>query len=520
MRYFPYYEELTKNYTIQSKIFGHRFKTDQTVDEYLLEFLQVMISKKNICYTESEKDVKGCNEYFPKVNEEFLKKIEFKPKSKIDLKRLTFYMKSKDDTRSEIDTDAYKSMVDFIKDKVDLDYDKDKEEIVQYIENLLYGFSGVTKNRSWFAQSFLPVCKNMVLPESMIDKKDRKKLDRDFKESNIKNEELKDYGRVDTEFEPNRYNFMARGGEVYYLHVLRGLMKRPDLKEELEGLFDKQLNEFKQIENLCDTIHKIWIEGISDKRKGDFEKPINKTLGTIPVEFGNREEYTVNELINFLKSEMHPFEKIELLSQGIVLQLINLMHSEARYGVLNTRPAWVIDMTYTISKDKEMKKIAARSYEKLEEDMTNKISQMMDEHEEAVKESGKAFNREKAFKGAIDNSYKLCRKLAKEIGILVPLKGEGMRFTLQENTLKFLVTSIIKPGDKLTLTTFIERLYEHFGIVVSRKEYKKEMQKGNVEIVSDFSFLDKNEDSLKEMLKRCGFLRDLSDATAIVENPY
>ncbi|CUP17216.1 Uncharacterised protein [Clostridium baratii] len=515
MRYFPYNEELTENHTIQSKIFGHRFKTDQTVDEYLLEFLQVMISKKNICYAGEEKE---CNEYFPKINEELLKKIEFKPKPKIDLKRLTFYMKSKDDTRSEIDTDAYNSMIDFIKDKVD--YEKDKEEIVQYIENLLYGFSGVIKNRSWFAQSFLPVCKSMVLPETMIDKKKRKKLDQKFKESNLKYREMEDYKKVDTEFEPNRYNFMARGGEVYYLHVLRGLMKRPDLKEELEGLFDKQLNEFKQIENLCDTIHKIWIEGISDKRKGDFEKDIRKTLGTIPVEFGNREEYTVNELINFLKSDMHPFEKIELLSQGIVLQLINLMHSEARYGTLNTRPAWVVDMTCTISKDKEMKKIAVRSYEKLEEDMTNKISQMMNAHEEEVKKSGKAFNREKAFKDAIDDSYKLCRKLAKAIGILVPLKGEGMRLTLQENTLKFLVTSIIKPGDKLTLTTFIEQLYDHFGIVVGRKEYKKEMQKGNVEIVSDFSFLDKNENSLKEMLKRCGFLRDLSDATAIVENPY
>ena len=95
-----------------------------------------------------------------------------------------------------------------------------------------------------------------------------------------------------------------------------------------------------------------------------------------------------------------------------------------------------------------------------------------------------------------------------------------MRFTLQENILKFLVVSIIKPGGKLTLTTFIEKLYEHFGIIIGRNEYKKAMEDLIVEPISDFSCFDENEKALSEMLKRCNFLRDLSDATSIVENPY
>ena len=36
----------------------------------------------------------------------------------------------------------------------------------------------------------------------------------------------------------------------------------------------------------------------------------------------------------------------------------------------------------------------------------------------------------------------------------------------------------------------------------------------------DSSLLRENEEALKDMLKACGFLRDLSDATAIVENPF
>lgn len=46
------------------------------------------------------------------------------------------------------------------------------------------------------------------------------------------------------------------------------------------------------------------------------------------------------------------------------------------------------------------------------------------------------------------------------------------------------------------------------------------MARKNVIDVNDLSFLEVNEKEFSEMLKKCGFLRDLSDATAIVENPY
>ena len=46
------------------------------------------------------------------------------------------------------------------------------------------------------------------------------------------------------------------------------------------------------------------------------------------------------------------------------------------------------------------------------------------------------------------------------------------------------------------------------------------MEHGSVEEVGDFSFLEANVDAFAQKLKDCGFLRDLSDATSIVENPY
>ena len=95
-----------------------------------------------------------------------------------------------------------------------------------------------------------------------------------------------------------------------------------------------------------------------------------------------------------------------------------------------------------------------------------------------------------------------------------------MRFTLSEEIIKFLVLAIIPPKQMITLDTFVDSLYEHFGMVIGPEQYKTEMKRGSVGEVGDFSFLETNLNAFAQKLKDCGFLRDLSDATSIVENPY
>ena len=72
----------------------------------------------------------------------------------------------------------------------------------------------------------------------------------------------------------------------------------------------------------------------------------------------------------------------------------------------------------------------------------------------------------------------------------------------------------------VTLDEFIELLYTHFGMVIAPAQYKKEMSIGSLPSVSDLSFLEENKNGFAQKLKECGFLRDLSDATSIIENPY
>lgn len=123
-------------------------------------------------------------------------------------------------------------------------------------------------------------------------------------------------------------------------------------------------------------------------------------------------------------------------------------------------------------------------------------------------------------KDAANDSYRLFRKLGKMIGVIIPITGKGMRFTLSEEIIKFLVLAIIPPKQMITLDTFVDSLYDHFGIVIGPEQYKAEMKRGSVAEVGDFSFLETNLSAFAQKLKDCGFLRDLSDATSIVENPY
>lgn len=106
------------------------------------------------------------------------------------------------------------------------------------------------------------------------------------------------------------------------------------------------------------------------------------------------------------------------------------------------------------------------------------------------------------------------------IGIIIPNTGKGMRFSLSEDIIKFLVLSLIPPRQMVTLDDFTDLLYKHFGMVIGPKQYESEMRRGAVAEIGDMSFLTLNLQAFSQKLKECGFLRDLSDATSIVENPY
>ena len=63
---------------------------------------------------------------------------------------------------------------------------------------------------------------------------------------------------------------------------------------------------------------------------------------------------------------------------------------------------------------------------------------------------------------------------------------------------------------------FLDELYKKYRIVIGPVEFKK-IEDENKMLTN--SFLE-NLNKFQEFLKSTGFLRELSDATSIVENPY
>lgn len=503
---FPDCKDVMEGYPLQSKVFGHRFTADQSLYEYILEFLLVAMSKKKI----NNKDYECL---FPLDNDVYTREISYSPEGRVGLKRFIFYDKSKQEGRFLLDSMAYGLCVKYIKDRIELDTTNefiDKDYVISLFQNLFYGFNAVIQNRSWFAQSLLPICKETIFPEIMgMKSKRNQKFDNSFDETFIET--------VDTEFEKNRYNFMARGGEVYYLHLLKAVNDYPKYREYIEEGFKNLTNQFQEFTIISNFINNAWAEGDGENFK---TIEINKKLGIIPDGFNSREEKTLIELKNILSSNIHPFEKIDILSHGIILQIMTMIYQQARYASGKEEGYWVFDINCNNGNQREeVKKLAINAYMEYEEDFLNALYKNLEGNFNKDKR-GNFKTEQETIDEALKDSVKVYRKLGKRIGIIRPINEKGMRFTLNETILKFLVTALIPPNTKITLDRFLLKIYDHFKIIIGQNEYKTEIRNGNAQELSNLSFLNQNKEDFQVMLKQCGFLRELSDSTSIVENPY
>lgn len=299
-------EDIEKhNKNISTRLFGNRFMPDQTLYEYLIEFLLVFVSaKKNDMITGRMKFhnvLEGEREYW----------IE----PRMGLRRFIFYDKTTKNGGVSIDEQAYKEILKILKSNIVADSDESKEYILDGIQDLLHGYAVVIKKRNWCAQMLLPVCPEMVLCDAMPNQKNRKDL-------NWSSDEDKKH--VDDRFDFDKRNFLARGGEVYYLHVLQALEKNPVNKEKLEILLSNLMGgENNKLSAICKVIQSSW-EASMNFDKEFLQKHMK--LSFIPeeayVECGN---YSVNELINYLSNELPSITKIEILAKGIMFQIMRML---------------------------------------------------------------------------------------------------------------------------------------------------------------------------------------------------
>lgn len=496
-------KEISDNLGVQNILFGKRIRPAQTLYEYLIEFLIVAKAPKKIEATGEKFDV-----MFPVSESLYTNTIEFSPKAYMGVKRFVFFENSRIDTKSKIDKEAYLACRECLKKNIEVgssnSLSNNPDSVLFVLQNILYGFSVENTGRSWFNKNLMPVSASVLFPESLGKKGLREKA-------------ALDENSIDTNFEFNSYTYMCRGGEIYYLHLLHALnseRNRGKIASIAAGI-ERMLNSMPGITQIGEFINRIWEDkmGITPS-----EDPISKKLGAIPLDYEERDDYTVSELQNFLDCNIQPMEKIDVFTYGLILQLLRMMHLTAAKCTDNGNGAWIMDMSSKSRADSsEIKKLAIRGFELGEEAIKQYIYEGIDIYYGGLTQDKK----EKQFKNAEEDTYKLFRKLGKEIGIIIPLKGTGMRYTLSETVIKFLVMSLIPAGNKVTFEQFLDMMYEHFGIVIAQKHYLMAKENGCFkESAAAASFLNANANDFAQKLKNCGFLRDLSDATAIVENPY
>lgn len=500
-----------KKCSVQSLLFGHRIKPQQTRYEFLVEFLQVAMAHKRVLENNKSGEYMSDEIYtdlFP-INADFDNHtIEYMPISNMGLKRFIFFDNSRLDTKSKIDREAYKRCVEILHNNMEIDNTQITEkESIFILQNILYGFSIENAGRSWFNKNLLPICPEVLFPESLARKKKREGVTLDQG-----NEE------IDKSFDFNSYTYMARGGEIYYLHLLHAINNGgEDKRELLEIRIKKMLNSIPQLSKISRYIQLEWMNGMELEEPDDFNPYVKKRLGAIPLEYSYRDSFALSELSCFLSNRIQPMEKLNILSYGIVLQLFRLMITAAATGTSTLGSAWVLDLCENDKKEQaEVRKLASHCYAMNEESITKYIDHGIDYYFNLAGEEEKDKRRNDADK----DTNKVVRKLGKSMGIIIPINGPGMRFTLSEEVIKFLVMSLIPPSSKVTFDYFLNMLYEHFEIVISPEHYVKAEADGKVAPQSNVTFLNVNKADFAQKLKNCGFLRDLSDATAIVENPY
>jgi hypothetical protein len=319
-------------------------------------------------------------------------------------------------------------------------------------------------------------------------------------------------------FDFSRHNFMARGGEVYYLHILQALQNcDSETRILLEALIKNLLtSNGENFSKLANWIYDSWLEkqDIAPDKLWQVKK-----LAFIPATgYIDCGKDTIFELINFLSNDMHPITRIELLAKGVVLQIMRMMCRRTTEYLGCAASPWIVDLRSKKCGNTVMK-ISASSYRKVDELFISAINKMTRDHLDENGENPNAPTPYEYLSKSKTHTLNMFKRLGKEMQLIIPLKGRYERFSLSEDLVKFIVLSIIKPQEKMTFDMFLDEVYRHYNIVIGAKQYKECTNEVDLdaEQASSFAF---NELKFQDFLKDTGFLRDLSDATSIVANPY
>jgi hypothetical protein len=521
------------------QLFGRRFFVDQTVQEFLNEFLLVAsVPKKigNYCIEEDN--------IFPKIDKladwPVNIPLEYAPKVRINLKLFSFLSSSKLETRHQSHKQHYQDLIkQFSANKLLTDKSEDWMDILQTLENVFNGFQGTGSQRTWCAKNFLPIDKHFITGESIWKKT-----------AAIKNN-IKNWEEAINFFSYNQHIYLARGGELLYLQICNALRQDKEKIKEWASkagfsFTENELSPNVLRENLTNSIKNL-LEKYSGNL-GQLAEFIDKGIESktsVLTEYDNEKNHRFTkcgwcpsdswpegylfalEISRIIEAAIDPMERLELMQIACAFQVLrSLCAQSARYvpwakekenhgAPLNY--IWAVsDPSGDHALLKQISRRCLNTIQKMIYDSIRiqEIKTMLEQQKEIDGANWKDPYREADRR----YGYKLFVTLGKRIGFIVPQRGPGARFILNDKLMRFLVMSVINPGQKIRYNTFKDLIYFHYGIAIDKEKICKACEWTRNQKLSILG--EEIEEWFIDMLESSGALIHLSDSHSIVSNPF
>jgi hypothetical protein len=520
------------------QLFGRRFYSDQTISEYLIEFLLVASSQKRVGNTNVVDDA-----LFPDL--ELLRSwpdnstLDYAPKAHLNLKLFAFISSSKLETRHSSHRKQYETLLKEYSNQIQLSSGSrlDKKEVLKTLENLFLGFQGVGGQRTWCAASFMPINRDMLAGESI------------WRETRAAKKGVRSWDQALSYFSHSQRIFFARGGELLYLQLCNALRQEEGILKEwvqMAGLGlpkenFKPENLLKSLEmaitsilNACPPaigqLANFLDKGVDTETQIRTDSQIQNgeprfaSCGWVPEENWREGYLFANELLNISNAAIDPIERLEMLDLACGVQVLRSLCAQgARFversqsdmdGTGPLKYVWVLsDPKGEHAVIKQISQRNLNAVQRLIYDAIRNPEIQLGQDDMDENEINKIYRE-------ADRKYghKLFLTLAKRIGLVGPRRGAGARFRLNDKLVRFFVLAIIPPGERITYDSFKKLLFAHFGIAVDEQQITKACNWSGTSKLSTLG--GSTDDWLMEMLDASGVLITLSDSHSLIHNPF
>jgi hypothetical protein len=464
--------------------------------------------------------------------------LQYAPKARLNLKLFAFLGASKLDTRHKSHRQHYRDLIRDLRSPENLNPGSlDKDEILKTLENLFLGFQSVGGQRTWCAASFLPITRKLVSGESI------------WRESKARSSGTSRWEEALQLFSHTQRLFLARSGELLYLQLCNAfrqkessiqswvdtaglsLKQRESSPSELVAALDRAL--LSVLDACPETVGRLaeFLDtGVDSEtaKQTDFQRGTNEprfqVCGWCPEESWPEGLLFAIELLRLCEAAIDPIERLEMLEIACAMQVIrSLCAQSARYAssvVQNTDGVGPLGYIWAFSDpagDRTViKQISRRNLNAVQRLIHDAIRHPV------IRAGLKGLSSSelaKIYKEA-DGRYghKLFLTIAKRIGLIVPKRGAGARFVLNDRLLRFLVLSVIRPGERVTYETFKKVLIAHYGIAVDDDGLASSCEWSGTSRLTTLGGMA--DEWLVEMLDAAGVLIRLSDSCSLILNPF